>query len=408
MNSSLKICRVCLEDGATIPIFEYDNEEDNINYKLSQCLKEKIEDVEGFPRSICNNCNNTLATVCNFINQYKESTKILESGLLVLVKNENIEQFNDYSDLEHSDVDFKFKTEVSNDYESSPPRDPIEDVTKPIRTKLKNRIKKEKVKKSNRNASTNKIASSILEGEFSWNGEEWCLKSNKKVKLKEKKDIVPKVKKRCTRIKINIPKEAKTFPPKLCDLCGEIFKNQYKLSTHKKTVHFKNPIKCPKCPRVCVSDYYLQRHIKRQHTMERNFICSSCGRKFAYKGELSTHYRNVHDKDLKAKKIFKCTICDKTYKCQKSVLIHERSVHTGQRPAICSVCNSSFYHEDYLKEHMRLHTGETPFKCPICGRGYAQRGNMKSHLRIHRVAEIDPAVLSKMRPNYIKLLKDFR
>lgn len=77
----------------------------------------------------------------------------------------------------------------------------------------------------------------------------------------------------------------------------------------------------------------------------------------------------------------------------------------GQRPAQCSVCGSSFYHEDYLKEHMRLHTGETPFKCPICGRGYAQRGNMKSHLRIHRISELDAVTLSKMRPNYLKLLK---
>lgn len=77
----------------------------------------------------------------------------------------------------------------------------------------------------------------------------------------------------------------------------------------------------------------------------------------------------------------------------------------GLRPAACTVCDSSFYHEDYLKEHMRLHTGETPFKCPICGRGYAQRCNMKSHLRIHRRSEIDAATLGKLKPNYLRLLK---
>lgn len=80
-------------------------------------------------------------------------------------------------------------------------------------------------------------------------------------------------------------------------------------------------------------------------------------------------------------------------------------VFTGQRPAECSICGARFYHDDYLKEHMRLHTGETPYKCPICSRGYAQRGNMKSHLRNHRRSDLDPVALSKIRPNYLKFMK---
>lgn len=78
---------------------------------------------------------------------------------------------------------------------------------------------------------------------------------------------------------------------------------------------------------------------------------------------------------------------------------------SGERPAECTVCYKCFFHEEYLKEHMRLHTGEAPYKCPVCGRGYAQRGNMKSHLRIHRITEIDAVTLSKIKPNYLKLLK---
>ncbi|CAF4830923.1 unnamed protein product [Pieris macdunnoughi] len=120
---------------------------------------------------------------------------------------------------------------------------------------------------------------------------------------------------------------------------------------------------------------------------------------------MMTHIKNVHNKHLKPIKTFSCDLCDKVFKCQKSVTIHIRSAHTGQRPAVCTVCDSSFFHEDYLKEHMRLHTGETPFKCPVCGRGYAQLGNMKSHLRVHRKSEVNPDLLSKMRPNYLRLLK---
>lgn len=127
-----------------------------------------------------------------------------------------------------------------------------------------------------------------------------------------------------------MPNVSKKPEQKLCDLCGDIFKTQERLSIHKKTAHFKNPVKCPICPRICVSDYYLKRHIKRKHEKTRDFICSTCGQGFAYRGEMTSHFRNVHNKHLKPKKIFSCQFCDKTYKCQKSTLIHERSVHTGK------------------------------------------------------------------------------
>lgn len=128
---------------------------------------------------------------------------------------------------------------------------------------------------------------------------------------------------------MKIPKNKKPDPAKLCDLCGEVFRNHDRLTAHKKAVHFKNPVKCPKCPRVCVSEYYLNRHIKRKHDANRDFICSVCGQSFAFKGELSSHNKNVHNKHLKPKRTYQCKFCDKTYKCQKSVTIHERSIHTG-------------------------------------------------------------------------------
>lgn len=78
----------------------------------------------------------------------------------------------------------------------------------------------------------------------------------------------------------------------------------------------------------------------------------------------------------------------------------------GERPSVCTMCDSAFFHDDYLKEHMRLHTGETPYKCPICKRGYAQRGNMKSHMKQHRMSELDDTMKATMKPNYLKLLRD--
>ncbi|KAL0829294.1 hypothetical protein ABMA28_004100 [Loxostege sticticalis] len=417
LENSSTLCRICLEDGAIYPIFESNNSKDDIFSRLSRCMKEKIEDIDGFPRNICSTCNDTLETVSNFINKYKESCKILQSGLL-LVKNES-DPTDHYSD-HYSEVEIEIKnikTEPDVDYDSFDDNECLIDLIKPLQLKINTKeltIKKTKRPKSKPSSKnkTSRIASGLLEGEFMWTGDKWCLKakshlSNDSQERKVKKEPQTQVR-QPREVKLKLPKIKKPDPPKLCDMCGEVFKNQDKLAIHKRKSHFKNPVKCPQCSRICVSEYYLKRHIKRRHETEKNFICATCGRRFAFKGELSNHQRVVHEKHLMKKKMFPCKFCDKTYKCAKSIIIHERSVHTGHRPAECTVCGSSFYHEDYLKEHMRLHTGETPFKCPICGRGYAQRGNMKSHLRIHRLAEIDATTLSKLKPNYLKLLKDFR
>ncbi|XP_050344426.1 zinc finger protein 626-like isoform X2 [Nymphalis io] len=413
-NISLNLCRICLDNGANISIFE-NNEDENcdIQANLSLCLKEKIEDIDGYPRFICQACNDILNVACNFINKYKNTCKILANGLDI-IKHEN--ELSSVSCKEQSEEEIELE-KIKNEYKSDDDElsDHHQDFFKPLQLKFKLKVEKEKISKvikkkrsvakTNSKQITNKIASSILEGELAWNGEE-CLNSSKTKQLSQEKSKLLKQKpENRKRVKIKLPKTKKPNPPKLCDLCGEVFKSQDKLSVHKKNVHFRNPVKCVHCLRLFVSDYYLNRHMKRKHDADKKFICAICGRGFAFKGELSSHNKNVHNKHLKPKKQYKCKFCNKLYKCAKSVIVHERSAHTGQRPAVCSVCGSSFYHDDYLKEHMRLHTGETPFKCPICDRGYAQRCNMKSHLRIHKRSELDAATLSKLKPNYLRLLK---
>lgn len=134
------------------------------------------------------------------------------------------------------------------------------------------------------------------------------------------------------RINIKIPKIKKPNPPKLCDLCGVVFKSTDKLTVHKKKVHFRSPVKCEHCLKIFVSNYYLKRHTKRKHEEHsKAFMCAICGRGFAFKGELASHNRNVHDKNQRPKKQFNCQFCNKTYKCAKSVTVHERSVHTGNK-----------------------------------------------------------------------------
>lgn len=168
------------------------------------------------------------------------------------------------------------------------------------------------------------------------------------------------------RIKIKITKKKvpKLKEKKLCDLCGEVFKTADSLAVHKRNTHFRKSVKCEHCSRIFVSDYYLGRHVKRKHSEDKKFICPICGRGFAFKGELSSHNKKVHDKQLQPKKEFKCSFCSKTYMCNKSVTVHERSAHTGD----------FFLYFILLISHYRLsmthwHIGHRT-SCYACGRGF--------------------------------------
>uniref|UniRef100_A0A2A4JEB8 Protein krueppel n=1 Tax=Heliothis virescens TaxID=7102 RepID=A0A2A4JEB8_HELVI len=362
VTSSTSLCRICLQDGATLPIFEKSELGDNIHSKLSLCLQcEKVEDIAGLPRHICTMCNTTLETLCQFVNKFRDSCKILENGLLIVKKKEFQDPKND--PVTEVEIDIKGKEGKAESEDLDLYDDAFDHYEDTLPLAISKKIKKEPIKeekaprKTKSGIRTNKIASSVLEGNFSWNGDRWCKKTGQTTH-------------------VNTP-----TTEKLCDLCGNVFKNNDKLLCHKKTVHYKTPVKCPKCPRVCPSNKCLNRHMKRKHEEHREFICSSCGMGFAFKGDMTTHFRYVHDKLAHPRKVYTCKFCNKTYKNAKSTIIHERSVHTGERPAECTICNTSFSHEDYLKEHMRIHTGEKPYKCPICGRGYAQRSSMRSHLR---------------------------
>lgn len=152
----------------------------------------QVEDIEGYPRFICNLCSNILDSAYTLIKKYKDTCKILHSGIDVVkqeteitienenafiegeiaiephnIKNELAEAFSDNDNDGFSDEDHEFLVPLA-----------------PVKVKLKQENKSKAVKKkseistksknsTNTKQVTNKIASSILEGRFEWNGNKW-------------------------------------------------------------------------------------------------------------------------------------------------------------------------------------------------------------------------------------------
>lgn len=399
MNIWSNSCRICLQANATVPLFNEDVNK-NVSEKLLLCLHEKVEEIEGYPKYICEVCNKTVNVIYKFINKYKESCEVLENHFLIKKELKYESDYDRYSEPE---------IEITQDLKIELPID-FEDANIEVAKKLPKEIVVKRVHKSkNINRKTNSIATSLLEKEYAWTGEEWCLSSTKTTVQKPRKVIgrqptlnISKIKK---ENKSKVKKKVINIR-KLCDLCGETFKDSDKLRRHRQKHLPRQKLSCTyeNCNSILTSKQCLDRHIKRVHLSVSNYQCSECGKTYLYRVGLTNHLKS-HNRDKYPEKLYKCKICDKSYKCQKSVDIHERSVHTGARPAVCSVCDAAFYHEEYLKQHMMLHTGETPFHCPVCDRGYNQRGNMKSHLRIHRISEVPDEVLKKIKPSLLKFLK---
>ncbi|CAF4830934.1 unnamed protein product [Pieris macdunnoughi] len=181
---AVNLCRICLESGATIPLFVNTS---NIITKLSFCVNETITDIDGYPKNICSNCKDTLFKVYKFITKFKETHIILRNKLLV-----KQEEFNYSLDSCIGQIEVEIKREnFKNESSDEEPLCGFSEIKKESETenKSKHRIRLNKVSKQSfkKNLTrTNNIASSILEGEFVWNGDTWCLKTTTVTTSKKK------------------------------------------------------------------------------------------------------------------------------------------------------------------------------------------------------------------------------
>ncbi|XP_012279977.1 zinc finger protein 846 isoform X2 [Orussus abietinus] len=87
-----------------------------------------------------------------------------------------------------------------------------------------------------------------------------------------------------------------------------------------------------------------------------------------------------HVKSRKENEEFTCPLpqCGRSFNHKNSLVYHIRS-HSGERPHQCEVCGKSFFAACALKVHKRLHSGDKPYKCENCGRHFRQWGDLKYH-----------------------------
>ncbi|XP_058836039.1 zinc finger and BTB domain-containing protein 17-like [Topomyia yanbarensis] len=138
----------------------------------------------------------------------------------------------------------------------------------------------------------------------------------------------------------------------ICDICGKSFTTNGGLQRHKYThTPGEMPFVCKICSKQFSTSNKLKIHTMR-HEGVKNHTCPQCGLRKTTMHELKTHIRHMHSTEPRS---YSCETCARQFSNPASLGLHNKTVHLGLKPYICTVCQFAFGRSDHLKRHMQGH-----------------------------------------------------
>lgn len=166
---------------------------------------------------------------------------------------------------------------------------------------------------------------------------------------------------------------------------------------------------CDVCGKKFIRKEYLAKHM-RVHMGEKLFSGQECKMEFAQNPHLQQHQKNHlklrKETDLTDKKRFSCNECQSKFSRKSALNVHRRN-HTGEIKFICDICGTNFTRKEYLVKHIRVHTGnfetvefvctlkhnffciagEKPFGCAECKMQFSQKSQLERHRILHQKSD---------------------
>lgn len=166
----------------------------------------------------------------------------------------------------------------------------------------------------------------------------------------------------------------------VCEVCNAGFVTKRLLVGHRRR-HGTGNYKCVYCSKTFSSDQKKRDHEQRIHLgLKKRNKCKFCDEKFADYWSKMDHLVKVHGVP---QVVLKCQACERTFKNQRALNRHVKKDHLLERRHVCSVCDMEFYLKNRLEDHMIAHTGVKKFQCYVCTRWYATNKSLRYHLRSH-------------------------
>ncbi|KAL4704689.1 hypothetical protein ACJJTC_002164 [Scirpophaga incertulas] len=325
MESSL--CRVCLDNTASISIFEI---HDNIQYctKIMKCVHINITEDDGLPKFLCDCCVKELDISYAFIIKCETTEKALR--LVGQMPEHDVKSEIDIKDEGELVIDDSFLSDIEADQSSN--QDFSEETLTMELTKL----------------------------------ESVPIESDTEHREQKKKKGGKKVKKR------SVPGSLQ------CVICAQSTLSRSAMEAHMRTHTGEKPFQCKVCKSWFRTKGSLKRHIETRHSdRERKFTCEMCGSSFYRKNDIIIHMR-VHTDE----RPYHCSYCSKRFR-QIATLIRHKRVHTGEKPYDCPICGKKFSDKALVKKHQSVHSDERKFTCHLCSKSVKTRNALSTHMTLH-------------------------
>ncbi|XP_041985303.1 zinc finger protein 19-like isoform X2 [Aricia agestis] len=426
-------CRVCLETGDMVSLFDWDENNEQLGDKYAYCCGVEVTKNDSLPTLICLNCVDRLTYACQFKQQCLSSIDTLKECLDEFIKSSAVatsgvkDESNETETItikQENGLLLQYELPVEHDPQSQWTRTLIKTPNKSVVTKAPLQRKRGRPRKypnqqgeittspyqrkkpkpivREPEALTTLLASGSLDlkqepneepfeadgaadddPDFFPDGEEGSGAENKS---EEKTSKRPRGRPR--KIPAEVPDKTKDDDGEDVLLKETILafsepipdhilnpKPKKKSQPRKKYVYDKIHV-CETCGASFTSNASLQAHIRR-HLGIKPFVCSVCGYACVLKMELRRHMMR-HT----GVRPYKCRICDRRFGDFGSRQKHER-LHMGVRPYQCTLCGKAFTYSYVLANHMLTHTGEKKYSCGPCNKKFTKAHHLKYHNKVH-------------------------
>ncbi|XP_048367786.1 zinc finger protein 467 [Sphaerodactylus townsendi] len=167
--------------------------------------------------------------------------------------------------------------------------------------------------------------------------------------------------------------------PFLCSDCGKAFAWRKNLASHQR-LHAEGgrPFSCAECGRGFSDKRHLTAHL-RGHMGLLPYACPHCERSFAHRAGLAAHQCGGHA----GQRPFACSECGRCFAHKRHLQRHRRNQHSAERPFSCAQCGRTFSTRASLLAHVKSHAGQRPFACPLCGRAFSRKSHLARHEAVH-------------------------
>lgn len=178
-------------------------------------------------------------------------------------------------------------------------------------------------------------------------------------------------------------------PRLVCEQCGRQYKSKSALDNHVEAhKNVKHP--CEICGKNFRSNGHLRAHLT-WHKMksERNveFQCEDCGIVLSSGHALTNHTIRKHGtEDMKQ---FACNQCDRKFVSNWILRLHLIK-HAGERKFPCDECGLAFFEQSALTQHKNKHTNHKAYACKVCGETFLYSGSRHNHMKIKHPEILKP------------------